>query len=166
MCRWRKCECFSTFSLMSTSQESMLSLKRSSVLPLLLLRLLLWSSCLFKKQMSNLTLVKRTKHPHFRVPVSLTAKEKKSNELNSQPSTQQRCGGLWLWTTVTSTPWCDRMTPQRQAHCFITERWGHSADEEERRKDKRMDKEQKKWKTWSKSTQMPVEREPKFLLRT
>lgn len=37
-----------TFSLMSMSQESMLSRKRSSVLPLLLLRLLLWSSCLFK----------------------------------------------------------------------------------------------------------------------
>lgn len=37
-----------TFSLMSMSQESMLSLKRSSVLPLLLLRLLLCSSCLLK----------------------------------------------------------------------------------------------------------------------
>lgn len=35
-----------TFSVMSSSQESMLSLNKSSVLPWLLLRLLLWSSCL------------------------------------------------------------------------------------------------------------------------
>jgi len=35
-----------TFSLMSSSQESMLSLNKSSVLPWLLLRLLLWNSCL------------------------------------------------------------------------------------------------------------------------
>lgn len=35
-----------TFSVISLSQESILSLNRSSVLPLLLLKLLLWKSCL------------------------------------------------------------------------------------------------------------------------
>lgn len=37
---------YGTFSVMSMSQESMLSRNRSSVLPLLLLKLLVWRSCL------------------------------------------------------------------------------------------------------------------------
>lgn len=41
-----------TFSVISLSQESILSLNKSSVLPLLLLKLLLWKSCL-KDQKDN-----------------------------------------------------------------------------------------------------------------
>lgn len=179
---------------MSVSQESMLSRKRSSVLPLLLLKLLLWSSCLLEqtdKQLREYARNRSRQWPVLGVYVSAvkllqgnpdighySAKEKKLLQTGLtwafSHSHPHRCVYIWLWylchNVVFSFPIVNWWNNVGKTSCWpITE---ISNREERKQKGERAEEQLKraiKWKQPSNQTEEKVRRtgrQPSLILNT